>query len=88
MGWFVKIKDTLEKYNLPTDFDTIRAMTRNRWVTTVKHVIERKNLERLKSDLYKRENGIESLKTKTKSILEKITNPQYIRQPEEVSLCN
>ena len=83
IGWFVKIKDTLEKYNLPLDFDTIRTMTRNRWVNTVKHVIERKNTERLKSDLYKRENGIETLKTKTKSILDKITNPQYTRQPEE-----
>ena len=51
-------------------------MTPNRWVTTFKHVIERENLERLKSDLYKRENGIETLKTKTKSILEKISNPE------------
>ena len=73
----------MEKYNLPLDFDTISEMTPNRWVTTVKHVIERENLERLKSNLYKRENGIETLKTKTKSILEKISSPQYIRKPEE-----
>ena len=83
MGWFANIKNTLEKYALPLDFDTICALTPTRWENTVKNAIERKNLERLKSDLYKRENGVETLKTKTKSILDKITKPQYTRKPEE-----
>ena len=36
----------------------------------------------MKEDLHKRENGMDILKTKTKSILEKLNDPLYTRQPE------
>ena len=41
--------------------------------------IEERNRERLKADLYKRENGAEILKTKTKTILDKLTSTNYVR---------
>ena len=81
-GWFERISNTLKKYNLPIDFQTIATIRPNSWKNAVKVVIEQKNKERLKEDLYKRENGIDTLKTKTKSILEKLNDPLYTRQPE------
>ena len=83
VGWFVRISDTLQKYNLPTDFHTIASMRPNAWKNTVTSVIERKNKERLQGDQYKKENGTDILKTKTKSILEKLLEPHYVRQPEK-----
>ena len=81
-GWFERISNTLKKYNLPTDFQTIATIRPNGWKNAVKLVIEQKNKERLKEDLHKRENGIDILKPKTKSILEKLNDPLYTRQPE------
>ena len=49
----------------------------------MKSVIELKNKERIKDDLYKRENGNDIPKTKTKSIIDKIINPHYVRKPED-----
>ena len=46
-------------------------------------VIEEKNKERLKNDLYKNENGTSIPKTKTMSIINKIANAEYIRGPEK-----
>ena len=83
IGWYVNIVNILQKYNLPTDFDTIAAFPLARWKNTVKMVIEEKNKERLKKDLYKHENGIEIPKTKTKSIIDKIMEPGYTREPEK-----
>ena len=83
IGWFTRITNTLLRYNLPTDFQTIASIRPNSWKNAVKLVIEQKNKERLKDDLYKYEDGIEILKTKTKSILEKLSNPLYSRKPEE-----
>ena len=83
IGWFTRITNTLHRYNLPTDFQTIASIRPNSWKNAVKLVIEQKNKERLKDDLYKYENGTEILKTKTKSILEKLSNPLYSRKPDE-----
>ena len=44
-------------------------------------VIEEKNKERMKNDLYKDENGTSMPKTKTKSIINKISNSEYTRGP-------
>ena len=83
IGWYVKIIHILQKYNLPTDFEVIRAAPVARWGNTVKAVIEQKNKERIQADLYKQENGNDIPKTKTKSIIEKINDPYYVRKPED-----
>ena len=83
IGWYVKIINILQKYNLPTDFEVIRAAPVARWGNTVKAVIEQKNKERIQADLYKQENGNDIPKTKTKSIIEKINDPNYLRKPED-----
>ena len=52
-GWFERISNTLQKYNLPTNFQTIASIRPNRWKNAVKLVVDQKNKERLKDDLYK-----------------------------------
>ena len=48
IGWFTRITNTLHRYNLPTDFQTIASIRPNSWKNAVKLVIEQKNKERLK----------------------------------------
>ena len=81
IGWFVNIVNILQKYSLPTDFDTIANLPVARWKNTVKMVIEETNKERIKNDLHKHDNGTDVLKTKTRSIFDKITDPNYTRKP-------
>ena len=53
-----------------------------RWKRIVSSAIETQNQLRIKQDLYKTENGTKILKTKTRTILNKILNQNYTRQPE------
>ena len=48
----------------------------------VTNAVEIQNQRRIKQDLYKTENGVDVLKTKTKTILDKISTQGYTRQPE------
>ena len=82
IGWFKKIYETLEKYELPTDFSVIRTMPIARWERLVKNAIEVQNEKRIKQDLYKTVDGVDVPKTKTKTIIEKISTQGYTRQPE------
>ena len=45
IGWYKKIVQSLQKYDLPTDFSIIASIPPKRWENTVKFVIERKNKE-------------------------------------------
>ena len=84
IGWPTKIQNMLEKYNLPTDFESIRSKPIARWHRLVTSAIEVKNHSRIKDDLHKVENGESVLKTKTKSIFDKISDPNYTRQIDHV----
>ena len=83
LGWHKKIRSILEKYDLPTDVNDIRSHTINQWKRRVHFVIENESRARLNHDCYKKdgENLIE--KTKTKSIINKITSHEYTRSPCE-----
>ena len=76
------IKDTLQQYNLPTQFDEIKMIPRPEWTKRVKTVIESKNLERLKIQCYKNTGSEQILKTKTSSIVPVITEQNYKREPQ------
>ena len=82
IGWFKKIYETLGKYELPTDFSVIRTMPIARWERLVKNAIEIQNEKRIKRDLYKTVDGVDVPKTKTKTIIDKISTQGYTRQPE------
>ena len=82
IGWYKKIVQSLQKYDLPTDFSIIASIPPKRWENTVKFVIERKNKERIMDELHKTESDVKIPKTKTKTIVDKLKDPYYTRQPE------
>ena len=53
-----------------------------RWERLVKNAIEIQNLRRIKQDLYKTVDDVNEPKTKTKTIIDKISTQGYTRQPE------
>ena len=57
-----------------------------RWRRHVIAAIKVKNKSRIKDDLYKVENGESIPKTKTKTIIDRLSDPNYSRQPEQVIL--
>ena len=89
IGWSKNIRNTLNKYNLPTDFQVIKATSHNEWKRKVTAEIEKDNIERLKNECYKVEKGNKIEKTKTKSIIKHITKQEYTRgPPQELQYCN
>ena len=81
LGWYNNIKDILSDHKLPTEFNTIKNMSYNEWKNKVKIVIDKKNKERLQEDCHETSKGTTKEKTKTKTILTRITEEGYKRQP-------
>ena len=88
-GWYKKIVEILNKYDLETNFQTIKDTTIGEWRRKVKKGIEKANKERLYHDLYKHDKGTSTLKTKTASISQHISDQNYSRKPlPEILGCN
>ena len=88
IGWYKKIIEILNKYNLGTDFQEIKDTTLNKWKRKVRMGIENENKERLNQDLHKCDKGITTLKTKTASIFNHIFEQNYSRKPpQEILQC-
>ena len=81
LGWCKNIKETLRVYDLPTDLDTIKAMTKRKWTKLVSEKVEVKNTQRLLDDCYKLVNGTRVPKTKTTRIITDLTNDTYQHNP-------
>ena len=88
IGWGKNINECLKLYDLPEDFNTIRAMTIRSWNRLVTHKVEIKNTQRLINDCYKTVNGVLTPKTKTAHILEKIESPTYTRAAQNELLTS
>ena len=78
-----KIQSLLDEYELPNDLTVITNHSSTQWSVKVKTAIEKKNKKRLIQSCYKNENGIQTPKTKTSTIIEKIENENYKRGPEK-----
>ena len=61
IGWYGKIHQTLEKYELSTDFDVIRTIPIARWERLVTNAVEIQNKRWIKQDLYKTKEGVDVL---------------------------
>ena len=83
VGWCKYICSTLEEYQLPTDFDTIKRHRPNEWKCKVAVAIENKNKERLINECHKTYAGKKEPKTKTKRVLDKLNTAGYNRKPEQ-----
>ena len=79
IGWARTINQTLRNLELPTDFQTIRSISRNQWKNTVKAKIEVNNTTTLTEQCYKKENGEKKEKTKTAHIINQISSHDYER---------
>ena len=83
IGWYKKVECLLTEYDLPDNFDTIKNHATGEWSCMVKHAIEKKNRERIEEECFKIEDGIKTPKTKTATIIDKIRQDNYKRQPEK-----
>ena len=79
IGWGKSIKETLEEYDLPTDFGTIINATKGQWKRAVVRKIEIQNRRRLLEDCYKTIQEEKTEKTKTKHIIDIINDETYVR---------
>ena len=82
IGWGKSINECLRTYDLPTNYSTIRGMTARAWNKLVSFKVEVKNTQRLLSECYKTTNNIQTPKTKTAHIIDKLNNPTYTRQTQ------
>ena len=89
IGWGKACKETLNKYNLPSDFQAIKRLGKNEWMQIVTKAIEKSNMERLLEDLHKMEHGERKIKTKTASIVNSVQKTDYQRRalPEIMKFC-
>ena len=89
IGWSKSIRESLEEYDLPTDFEVIRTTTKGLWKRTVENKIEIRNRKMLIEECHKKEGDEQVPKTKTKHILDTINNETYCRTIQrELVECN
>ena len=81
VGWGKACNETLKKYNLPTNLQTIKNFTKNEWTNRVNKATEKSNKDRLLEDLYKTEQGTRKRKTKTSFIVDCVERQDFIRKP-------
>ena len=84
IGWAKQIDEVLHLWNLEKDWDKIAKKSKGEWKVEVEKAAEKANIERLKSDCFTKERGDCRPKTKTKTILQYLDNPDYKRKPLEV----
>ena len=83
IGWAKDIKQILRTYDLPENFDNIRATTRREWTKVVKQKIEVSNTNQLIADCHKLVEGVETPKSKTAFILSDLSDDAYQRKVHE-----
>ena len=88
IGWANSIKKDLRVYDLPENFDDIKATTRRIWIKTVKQKIEVSNTKQLVADCHKLIDGVKTPKSKTAFILNELSDDAYRRKVhDDVLLC-
>ena len=80
-GWAKKIEEILEDWGLEQEWSTIATKTKVEWTNEVDMAGERINHEKLKDECHKTERGEKRLKTKTKNLMDKIEDKNYVRKP-------
>ena len=73
---------TLESWELDTNWDSIKSKRPTAWRQECERAAERMNKEKLIADCMIKKRGELSYKTKTKTIVPLIENPEYVRKPQ------
>ena len=64
------------------NWDTIKIKTYRTWRREVEQVAEKKNKEKIMEDCFNKKRGESTYKTKTKTIVPLLENPDYLRKPQ------
>ena len=81
IGWCKSVRISLQEYDLPTDFLTIKEFTKTKWIKLVKTKVELKNTQRLLEDCHKKEGDELIPKRKTSCIIPHLQDSAYVRKP-------
>ena len=84
LGWAKRINELLCNWTLETDWETISKKSRIQWKIEVTTAAEKMNIKLLKEQCHIKEHGNTRQKTKTKTILQKLDQNNYIRKPLEI----
>ena len=84
LGWSKQIRVKLRDYGLEQDWDVIAKKPNNEWKAAVKEAGEKKHVEKLKSECWTTRNGIGKEKTKSKPILDQLSDTNYRRTTNSV----
>lgn len=84
VGWFKNIQKTLEVWDLEIEWECIKAKTWLQWRNEVDEAAERMNLKKLREDCHIKERRQTREKTKTKTIIDILDDPKYIRKPLKI----
>ena len=79
IGWAKQIDNTLEKWDLETDWIKISKKSISQWKNEVRAAAEEMNIDRIKEECQSKVRGESKEKTKTKHIKAILNNPSYTR---------
>ena len=88
IGWAKQIKGIIESWELEENWEVIKAKTYNTWKKEVEQKAEIKNKEKLLEECMNKKRGANSYKTKTKTIVPLLENPDYVRKPQSFMKTN
>ena len=85
-GWARNISEKLVQYQLETNWDSIKVMTKAQWKKCVEEAVERANKEKLKNNCTKITGDGTVIKTKTRHIHQATSSTDFKRQPTKAIL--
>ena len=84
IAWAKRINELLETWELETEWKEISKKSMGEWKREVHKAAEDMNVRKLAEDCQIKQRGTVKEKTKTKSILAEIENPEYKRGPLKI----
>ena len=84
IGWARKIMETLETWELETDWEIIARKSKAEWKNEIETRAEKINQNKLTEDCHVKERGNYKLKSKTKTIIDEIQHCNYKRKPSDI----
>ena len=81
IGWVQNIENKLHEYNLETDYEIIKAKSKEQWKKEVEKAVNKRNFENLIDHCTHETPVGGKINTKTKYIYDILMENEYIRRP-------
>ena len=81
LGWAKNIQAKLIKYELELNWDNIGRKPKAEWKKTVSEAVDKKNQQKMIDNCTTKTKDGNKINTKSRSIHEKLTSPEYKRLP-------